>query len=482
MKISIFSYVKHLCGCVLLLIIGVGVFGAEPVGAEDKPSVPPKVLVEKCSSIIVGRQATKDGSVILAHNEDLANYCAHHYVFVPHAKHQAGEVITSLWGAQIPQVAETYAYSATKIFDKAYAPGDVTSGINEYQVAVANNMSYRRDAPAELPTTGRLIWTELTQLALERAKTAREAVRIIGDMVQTYKLGSDSGAIFAVTDGKEGWWVEVTLEGQWAAQRVADDSLAVRANIFRIGEINFNDADHFMYSDDLVAYAKQMGWYNGEQVFNFAEVYAAPEKLNDPYNTRRQQRAEELLLPQRMGITPQSVMAVLRDHFEGTPYDLTNGYKKGSPHQTDERTLCSINTEVSVVCQSRSWLPPEVGAVSWRAMATPCSSAFTPWYFGNADIPAAFQKGTNQYTEQSAYWTFRDLSRYTDVRYQQQIAKIQKKIKAFEVQEFAAQAKLEDEALVLYEQGKEEAVRFLAAYSNRMAAQSVQLGNSLRQP
>lgn len=440
-------------------------------------SLQTKMAVDRCSTIIVGKQFTKDGSVILAHNEDLANYCAHHYVFVPRAKHEKKDVVTTLGGAKIPQVAETYGYSATKIFDKAYAPGDITSGINEYQVAVANNMSYRRDAPAELPTQGRIIWTELTQLALERSKTAREAVQVIGDLVHRYKLGSDSGAIFAVTDGQEGWWVEVTLEGQWAAQRVPEDSFGVRANIFRIGEIDFADSNNFMYSDDLVDYAKKMGWYSEEEVFHFAKVYAAPEKVNDPYNTRRQWRAEELLKQRQKEVTPMEVMAVLRDHYEGTPYDLTHGYQKGSPHHTDERTLCSVNTEVSVVCQSRPWLPAEIGAISWRAMATPCTSAYTPWYFGNQEIPAAFQKGTNQYSPDSAYWTSRELSRYADVRYQKTVHNIRKQIEAFEREEFAAQAKLEKDALKLYGQGKGQAVRFLASYSNNMAEQSVRLGN-----
>lgn len=444
--------------------------------------VRPSVAVERCSSIIIGKQATKDGSVILAHNEDLANYSAHHYVYIPPAKHNQGEVLTTLWGAKIPQPAETYGYSATKIFAKDYVPGDITSGINQHQVAVANNMSYRRDAPAELPTEGRIIWTELTQIALERSRTAREAVTIIGDLVHTYKLGSDSGTMFAVTDANEGWWVEVTLEGQWVAQRVPDDSFAVRANIFRIGEVDFADHDNFMYADDVVEYAKKMGWYNGEGAFHFAKTYAAPEKLNDPYNTRRQWRAEEMLQSYGRRITPTDVIAILRDHYEGTPYDLTRGYAKGSPHQTDERTLCSINTEVSAVIQSRSWLPAEIGAVSWRAMATPCTSMFTPWYFGNNEIPVAFRTGTNQYSANSAYWTFRDLSRYTDVRYQTVIGKIHKQIEAFESKEFGAQTTIEAEALKLYGQDKKQAVNFLARYSIDMAEQSLSSGNSMLHP
>ena len=467
------------CAVLLTLFLGPADALAKPAATADN-AARPAVVVERCSSIIAGKETTKDGSVLLGHNEDLANYCAHHYVYVPRAKHLPGETVTLFGGTVVPQPAETYGYSATKIFDKAYVPGDITSGVNEHQVAIANNMSYRRDAPVVLPIEGRIIWTELTQLALERATTAREAVEIIGDLVHTYKLGGDSGAMFAVTDVKEGWWVEVTLEGQWAAQRVPDNSFGVRANIFRIGEIDFADSENFKYSSDVVSYAQSMGWYKEGEPFHFAKVYAAPEKLNDPYNTRRQWRAEELLAQQPAQLTPVSLIAILRDHYEGTPYDLTNDYKKGSPHQTDERTLCSANTEVSVVCQTRAWLPAEIGAITWRAMATPCTSVFTPWYYGNPTIPEAFKNGTNLYTENSAYWTFRDLSRYADVRYQSVSSTIHKRIALFEQKEFSAQAQWEQEALRLYGQDKQQALRFLADTTNNLATQSVQLGDALR--
>ena len=459
--------------------------GPSPSGATGRPKrsadgpVKPFAVVERCSSIIVGSKATKDGSVILAHNEDLANYCAHHYVYKPHLKHGQGDVFTSYWGAAVPQPAETYGYTATKIFDKSYVPGDVTSGINEYQVSVVNNMSYRRDAPSTLPTHGRLIWTEFTQLALERAKTAREAVRIIGGLAHTYKLGSDSGTIYGVADPSEGWWVEVTLEGQWVAQRVPDDAVGVRANIFRIGVVDFKDSRNFMYSDDLVTYAAKMGWHSGTGSFDFSKVYAASEKLDDPYNTRRQWRAEELLKKRISSITPRHVISVLRDHYEGTPYDLTDGHKKGSPHQTDERTLCSINTEVSAVSHLRSWLPADVGAVSWRAMATPCTSAYTPWYLGSREVPVAYRTGTNQHTQHSAYWTFREVSRFADVRYETVSEGIGSHLEAFEGREFEAQARTEKEAASLLLRNGDSGRRFLSDYSNKMAEKAMRLGNSL---
>jgi dipeptidase len=207
-------HVAVICAVSALVVIAPGFAGEYRSGTHPR---------NKCSTIIVGKKLAADGSVILAHNEDLGNYSAHHYVFVPHAKHAAGEVAPTLYNANVPQVPETFAYTGTRIFDIRYYPGDVTSGINEYQVAVVNNASYRRDTPDHIPKDGRIIWTEFTKFALERAKTAEEAVQVIGALASKYKLGVDSGTMFGITDPKDAWWVEVTLDGQWAAQRVRDN-------------------------------------------------------------------------------------------------------------------------------------------------------------------------------------------------------------------------------------------------------------------
>jgi dipeptidase len=450
------------------------------LGAADPK--PPQIRVERCSSILVGRKATLDGSVLLAHNEDLANYCAHHYVYQPGAAHPAGAFATTVLGTKVPQVARTFAFSGTRIFDPAYVPGDITSGVNEHQVAVANNMSYRREAPEILPTEGRLVWTDFTRLALERARSAREAVAIIGELAQTYKLGADSGTMYAVADPSESWWVEVTLEGQWVAQRVPDDGAEVRANIFRIGVVDLQDPSRFLASPDLISYAKAKGWHAGVGPFDFARTYGAPAKLDDPYNTRRQWRAEALLKKDAPRIGHAAVMAILRDHYEGTDYDLTQGYRKGSPHQTDERTLCSSNTEVSVVCQLRSGLAADLGALAWRAMATPCSAAFTPWYFGSQSVPAAYRKGNSQATADSAYWVSREHARHLDVRYAGASARTRKAIAAFERQALAAQPEIERKAAQLLARDPAAARAYLDAVTTRLALKALQLQRALARP
>lgn len=465
--------------CCLKVLAAAGAFGFMTVAATLAQQR------DKCTSVIVNKDLTADGSVILGHNEDLSNYSAHHYFHTPRATHDAGEVVTTFYGAKVPQVPLTYAYTGTTLFDISYSPGAVTSGVNEYQVAVVNNASYRRDAPSPLPSEGRLIWTEFTKFALERAKTAEEAVDVIGALASTYKLGADSGSMFGVTDTKEGWWVEVTLDGQWIAERTQSGSATVRANIFRIGEIK--DAKNFKYSDDLISYAVAKGWYDPKDTFNFTTVYAEPTKVDSQYNLRRENRVKDLLQTSVAAktVAPQLIMSIWRDHYEGTKYDLTDGHRLGSPHQTEERTLCRMDTEVSTVIQSRAQIkgqdvPADIGALCWRAMATPCSSIYTPWYLGSLEVPKEYQTGDSQFTKKSAYWTARNLSKSLDMRYRDAVVDEVKRVQSkFEDQEFASQDAIEKKALELYAKDTDAARTYLTKYTSKMAKKAMGKLNGL---
>ena len=469
---------KHEFACLFISLV-VLFNPVTPANAADGRANPDR-LRDKCSTVIVGKGVAADGEMLLAHNEDLGNYSAHHYRHVTHAKHQPGETVTTHFGAIVPQVEETYGYSGTSIFDIAYSPGDVTSGINENLVAVVNNASYRRDAPAVLPNTGRLMWTEFTKFALERAKTAAEAVEIIGSLASTYKLGADSGTIFGVIDPNEGWWVEVTLDGQWVAQRIAEDTASERANIFRIGVVDFADKANFRYSGDLVDFARQQGWYRSGD-FNFTTAYADPAKVDSPYNTRRTWRINALLKDAvtTKTVKPPLLMSVLRDHYEGTAFDLTAGHTLGSPHHTDERTLCRMDTEVSTVIQPRTRIghldiPPDIGGISWRALGTPCSSVFTPWYLGSQKVPAEFKTGDSHYSRDSAYWTARNLSKSVDMRYRKEVIDpwVSRRDQ-FEATLFDSQGNVEANALEIYRRDADKARAYLSEYSSRIANEAL---------
>ena len=457
------------------MLIAVVIVGLLPVQQESEvletASLPP--IQKKCTTIIVGKDASADGSVLLAHNEDLGGYPAQHYIVVPRIQYEPGATVTTWFGAVVPQVEETLAYIATTIFDKSYIPGDITSGINEYQVAVANNLAYQREATFPYPRKGRIIWTEFTQFALERATSAREAVQIIGDLAHTYKHWG-SGTLLGITDPAEGWWIEITQDGQWVAQRVPDDVADMRANSYGIGVVDFEDPQNFMYSEDLVDYAIEKGWYDSSQgPFDFTKVYANPISVWARFNTRRQWRVPGLLDQYLPEVEPKDLMAILRDHYEGTRFDETWGYRLGSPHHTSEYTLCRIETEVSVVCQSRDWLPAEIGGVCWRAMATPCTSVFTPWYMGVLEVPQQYQTGTDEFTPGSAYWTFRRLSESVDTDYGDLIEHVRGSWREFERREFASQETIERLALQLYSEDVSIAKQFLTTHCNNLALRAL---------
>jgi dipeptidase len=432
----------------------------------------------KCTSILVGRDATADHSVLAAHNEDLGAYSAQHYVVAPHASHAPGETLTLWSGAEVPQVGETYGYIATTVFDVGYVPGDLTSGINEYQVAVVNNLAYQRGARYPLPTKGRLLWSDFTRLALERARTARQAVQLVGDLAQAYRLGADSGTMFGVSDASEAWWIEIAQEGQWVAQRVPEDGVEMRANAFRIGVVDFGDPERFLSSPDVVEFAKTKGWYRGGP-FDFAKTYGDPEAAEAEWNAHRESRVRALLASQGPGRQITGLMAILRDHYEGTPLDLTDGYALGSPHRTIEYTVCNMTTELAVVFQSRAWLPPEIGAVCWRAMTTPCSSAFVPWYMGQLDVPRSLQTGNNSPTPDSAYWAFRKLSREVDAHYGDGIGPVRDAWSSFEAREAADQVRMERVATQLYALDPLAARRMLTEFSDTRAMLACQRARAL---
>jgi dipeptidase len=433
-----------------------------------------------CSTIIVGRLASADGSVLLAHNEDLQLDAAQHIVRVPHRHHLPGETIVLWSGVKVAQVPETFAYLGTSIFDKELIPGDLVTGINECQVAVANNLAFQRNCASDL-TTGRMIWTEFMRIALERANTAKEAVRIIGECAQLYKLASDPGTMFGITDPQEGWWLEIAQEGQWVAQRVPDQDYAMRANAYRIGIVNFKDQQNFLSSPDLVTYAVQKGWYDPstDGAFNFTEAYGMKSETSADHNTHRQKRADQLLTPLLPKISVTGLVALLRDHYEGSPWDHSGGPGRISPHGTDERTFCCEKTVASAVVQSRSWLPPEIGGVCWLAMSPPCTGIFIPWYMGLEKIPPPYQEGRNISSVDSAYWAFRCLANLVDKDYKKKINVVRNRWNELEKTVEQDQPVLEEKACRLYLVNRKKAIQLLNRKSTYYALRAFDIAKKL---
>ncbi|MHC4680408.1 MAG: dipeptidase [Planctomycetota bacterium] len=452
----------------------------------------------RCTTVIVGKDATADGSVLLGHNEDWGVYEIP-LRWSPGKKHKPGTTMKLKNGQVIPQVEQTYSF----IWLAAN-----WNGINEHQVAIADNAVYcRKELSGQ---EGGADLQDLVRIMLERSRTAREAVRIMGTLIENYGYRSPSGGFstFSIADPNEGWWMEVIGGGLWVARRVPDDSFVVIANRLRMGEVDLKDTSQFLANTNLIEYAKQRNWYDPKQGdFSFSQVYGPQKGGRSPGNSRREWRGNCLLggrefdetrnpltaVPDKK-LSPRHVMTLLRDHYEDTKYDLTNGYKKGSPHHTSERTICRMATDTSTVTQLRSWLPPEIGGLSWFSVGTPCCSVYVPYYLGVTDFPKPYAFVTEEYDRDNAFWLFNSLQNLVDEHYPEEkrlgyskmrtIDHVARYWREFEDDEFSMQGPVEKTALELYHNDKSLARSFLSTYSNSLGLRAFvtarELTNTLR--
>jgi dipeptidase len=476
------------------VLIFIPFFGETPESSRISESSP-----FRCTSVIVGKNATVDGSVLLGHNEDWGEYLMP-LSWNPREKHPAGETFKLKDGQVIPQVEETSAF---------IWPAAECNGINEHQVALVDNTGFCRK---ELFQNDRGVdLEELVTLAFQRSRSAREAVLLMGGLIEKCGYRShngEDGDLFGIADPNEGWWMEVTIGGIWVARRVPDDAFIVLTNRFRIGEVDLSDPSRFLASSNLIDFAVQKGWYDPAQgPFNFSRAYGAPEAARSVYNSRREWRGncllsgrtfEEtenpLLVTASRKLSPRDIMTVFRDHYEGTQYDLTNGYEKGSPHRTAERTICRLATDATTVAQLRSWLPPEIGGVLWLSAGTPCSSVYLPFYLGVLSFPKPFSFLSVGYSRDNAYWVFNSLENLVDTYYgvKRKVGAAEVRAidyvagfwKAFEEDEFAMQDAIEKTALDLYKKDKALARSFLTTYSSglglRAFSDALELSDTLR--
>ena len=413
---------------------------------------------QSCTSIMVGRKASVDGSVMTSHTCD-SHRTGSDILVIPRAKHKPNsyrfltkrrdddsgpmERYGRAPTGKIPQVAETHAYLAP-----AYA------AMNERQLAIGESTFGGRE---ELESdTGLIDCETLTRLMLERAVTAREAIRIGGKLIEKHGW-CDAGEALTIADPQEVWVMEIVGPGKgnvgavWAAQRVPDDHVAVVANGSRIGEIDLSKPDFFMASGNVVKAAQDSGCWdpNGDQPFRFCRAYD-PEGRTSYAVTRREWRVLDLLAPSlelhpnsnvfpfsvkpEKLVGPERIMEIFRDTFEGTdfdmvknltvtdedgktvksplanpfmPYDMNKLLKiNGGWGWRGERPMARWYCMYATVTQSRSWLPDPVGGVLWFGYGNPAMTTYVPMYVGIADLPQDYKTDgrTTGFSRRSAWW------------------------------------------------------------------------------
>ena len=373
-----------------------------------------------CTTILVGKSLTEDGSVIHAHNEDMGFSAAGRLWSVGAASHNDGDMIEVPY-EKIDQPRETYQYwasgntlSSTGLGVSAETrPYDsILVGMNQWGVVMSCNWMWSKEG--NMPEEGIRRYA-IRQLILERAKTAEDAVKIIGDFIDQYGQADWGGLTYNLADPNEAWIVETTTKN-WVAKRIKDDEIWVIANRFTIGK------DYEMSSAGLVEFAKQKGWYDASKGdFSFRDAYGLPEHMNQAYDKNREDRAKSLLENKKGIITPEDLFLVLRDRYEGTSKYTkplqTEIWRDVSEGRVIPRTIATNLCQSSSVAQLRSDIPVEVGAVMWYAMVAPHYSGYFPVYAGATTIPEEFSNVNSAYSPDSAWWVFRMLQKVGDTQY-----------------------------------------------------------------
>ena len=469
-----------------------------------------------CTNFIVGKGASADGSVICTYNADdygmFQSLC--HY---PAAKHAPGEMRrvvdwdTNKYHGDIPEAAETY---------------NVIGNINEYQVTIGETTYGGREEMVD--STGILDYGSLIYIALQRSKTAREAISVMTTLVETYGYNSE-GETFTICDPNEAWIMEMMGMGPgsksavWVALRIPDDAICAHANQSRITKFDMKDKKNVLFSKNVVKYAKKMGWFSGKDAdFSWNEAYAKPDFSGRRYCEARVwsffnhfSNDMNRYLPYAMGkgeydepmpfwivpnhkVTVKEIMACMRDHYEGTPFALDGNIGGGiwqMPYRPtplsfeldgkkyfNERPTSTQQTGFSYVSQMRSWLPREIGGLMWWGNDDGNMVAYTPIYCSMTKRPECYNTpGADElnFSDKNAFWVCNWVSNMVYPRYSLLFPALEQVRDSLENNYFDETPKVEQAAGMLYDSDPQKAVQLLNAYSVEKAQQMLKRWKAL---
>jgi len=450
----------------------------------------------ECYTIVVGKQASADGYVIMAHNEDDGPPQIVNHHKVPRKKHEPGKKVQLLGGGEVEQVAETWSYIWSEMPGMKFSD----SYLNEWGVCVASdNCPSREDSP-EL-TDGGISWW-LRRLVAERAKTAREGVLLAGEMVE--RLGYDApGRTYTICDPDEGWLFCAVNGKHWLARRVPDDHVAMIANTYTVHQVNLADTANYLACDGLVEYATARGWYDPEDgPFDFAATFANPKVAADSSNFCRQWGGLRYVTSEPLPVQPVLpfsvkpkekmdlgiVKKILRDHYEGTEMFTTSD--AGCPHEGAGRSICVWATQTSFIAQLRDDLPADIGLVYWVTLAPPCASVYIPFHFGITEFPPGYALQNETPTEEffnektsapffalpdEAFWTFANFQYQLEPVYGESILALAIKINEIETRASSRQKLIEEKARGMYVGNKAAAKSLLGNYSRGIYLETLQM-------
>jgi dipeptidase len=462
-----------------------------------------------CTNFLITKGASADRSTMITYAADSHVLYGELY-YTPAARHIKGSFLdiyewdTGKYLGKIKQVEQTYS---------------VVGNINEYQVAIGET-TYGGRKELKDPK-GVMDYGSLMYIMLQRARTARQGVLIIGDLVEKYGYCS-SGESFSISDKNEVWIMEIIGKGPenkgavWVARLIPDGYVCAHANQARIRQFPLNDKQNCLYAKDVISFARDKGYFKGrDEDFSFADAYVpldfgalrfcearvwsmfrrvAPSlNLSSDFI-----KGVEGAQPMPLWIKPdkklsvRDVMELMRDHFEGSELDMTRGvgagpyklpyrwrpltWKVDDVEYFNERATSTQQTGFSFVTQSRSWVPDAVGGIIWFSVDDTYSTVYVPMYCSIREIPKAYAVGTadfNHFSWDAAFWVFNFVSNYAYLRYSDMIQDIQKVQRQLEGNFMSNQPEIEKAALELYKKSSQLAREYLNKYSIKMAELTV---------
>lgn len=472
-----------------------------PALAVSAGLVAPAALA--CTSMLVTKGATADGSTLITYAADSHELYGELYYTParrngPNAMRDITEWDTGKFLGRIKEAPITYT---------------VVGNMNEHQLTISESTFSGRkelEGPAGIIDYGSLIY-----IALERAKTAREAIQVMTDLVAEYGYAS-TGESFSIADPKEAWILEMIGKGAgqkgavWVARKLPDGYISAHANQSRIRQFPLNEPENTLYSKDVISFAREKGWFKGaDKDFSFADTYhpldfegarfcearvwsifrrAAPSAgLGVDYvdGSVPGKRLPLWVKPDKK-LAVQDVMGLMRDHFEGTPLDMSKDVGAGpyaAPYRwrpmtwevdgkkyLHERAISTQQTGFSFVAQMRSWMPSPVGGLLWFGVDDTSTTVYTPIYSGVRHAPKNYATGVasrGQFSWDSSFWVFNWVSNQAYARWSDMIVDVQKAQGELEGQFLADQADIEKAALELYKSSPEQARSYLTEYSSQ---------------
>ena len=411
------------------------VFSREVSSKQSRPKGNPEVITG-CTTILVGRQATADGSVIMAHNEDMGTLSGR-LVYKQSRRPSQEEVEVNY--VTLPEVEETYGYWASgnsrSVADSLYDGGWILCGINTSGVSLGCNTMQTREEP--IPRGKGILRYSIRQLVLERSRTALDAAHLVGRLIDAFGQ-SGSAVAYCIADRDEAWLVETTNR-QWVARRIPDDGFHVVANQYTI------ETEWDMASEDLVAYAISQGWYDPSGgPFNFKVVYGDPGRMDRPVNTLREHQGRSMLQEKIGTVTVRDLLSVL-----------------SSP------PIQSTGTQAFMIWQLRKNMPHEIGHLMWHGMSGANTSVAVPVYATSTDVPDPYTDAPFAEDVESAWWSFERLQKHlypqTDT-YTKSFGDARKTLDAFQESIYKETADVESRAMGLWKRGDIEKIRALFSH------------------